>query len=967
MMRKFLNVLLALAVFASIAAPCAMAEDGDVFFKPGDEYKDVDFDNKNQKETVNFVQSSGLVSYSDVSDEDMEKVGILGALKVMEAYEGSEFKPNVYVSRAEYVEALMKLFKLDYEHEPGVNGKFYDVDKDSKYYNLVYNAYESDIACGYKNNNFYPEQVLTYEEAKIFAVKALGYGGIAEHFGDNYSKIFTDLKLNKNLSIKNAGALTRIDIAGILYNVLNTQMLDMAYFNNDGTYTTKKGDTPLYKVHNAVKGEGIITANRVTGYDGNGTGRNTVIINGIRYDCPDGLINSYIGYNTVFWYDDDSNDILFIFKKKDTNEIIAKDKDIVSFDIRSRTMVYYDGKRNKTVHFYENAPVFYNGVLLAGNYGADLFNIKAGSIRMISNAGSRDEFDSVFIESYDNYYVTSSSIDKNLARIFVDFDDGMLQFDLTDAFVEIYDSDGSYFEVYKTTDSGEDVIDISAVSNGKIASIYADNQGWRRSSSGRRTLTTPKYVKIRLSDKTSEGKINSYNTEDGELDITSGEENITLPVSGSNYFDRNDSMPQTGKTGTFALDFMGEAVCIKTGKSDFKYGYIMKVYYNENDDKPERIRFFTTGGKTYTYGLAEDFRINGVRYKNGEKYRQVISEAAQMVNPGFECQQVMKYKLDTTDEENPIVSEIQLVTQSVGIAPGYDSTQLNRDCARGNYSVENDCEDRLKTSYEYAAYFKPSLTITVPMRETTDSSRFSAAQITSSPTFSADIYNVNDLVPELMVRFAESSAEEAIPTDERHAFPFMYDKSKVILNEDNEVRLEITVASGWEVRTLYSENLQLCDNLKKGDLAYFYQIDDLVTKCTPVVWTISGELAGKRVNAENLPNINSLNNLSLRTNGEQSYGSFGEVWSVNGSDFVVQYGPMQSNGKREKLITGRFSHKAWMHGGVILYQEEDDGIMIRQGTVADLRPANTWGDKASKIVWIPIHGAGRQYVIFNFR
>lgn len=962
-MRKILYMALVAIISVTAAAPCAMADD-DGFFKPGEEYKDVDFDIKDD-EPITYVKTEGMVSYSDAAD--MEKAGILGALGIMGAYEDGMFKPNVYVSRADCVESLMKLFCLGYENEPASNGIFYDVDKNSEYYNLVYNAYDAGIVSGYSNNNFCPERVLSYPEAQMFAVKALGYGSLAENFGESYAKIFTDLKLNKGVSVKNAEALTRMELAGILYNVLNTPIMNMAHFNNNGTYEMKKDETPLYKLHNVLKSEGIITANRVTGYDGIGTGRNEVVINGHHYGIPSGLVNSYIGCNTLFWYDEDSDDILFIMKKKDINEITAHDRDIKSFDIRARKMVYDDGRKSRTVTFYENAPVFYNGVKLDGNYGLDLFDVKAGNIRMVSNSGNDAVFDAVFIESYDNYIISSSVTDKNTVRIFTDYDEGMLQFDPNETFVEIYDADGSYCEVYKTTDSGEEVTDISAVSKGKTASVYADNEGWHKKPSGRRGLTSPKYLKIVLSDKTVQGTVKSYNEEDGEIEISGEENNGIFPVSGSNYFKNNDSIPQAGKSGVLLIDAEGGAVCIQTGKSTLKYGYIMKVYYDENDDMPEKMRFFTTGGKTLTYDIADNFKINGIRYKNGEKYRTAIEDSAKMINPGFTCQQVMKYMLDETDEENTKITEIQLVTQPIGIKGGYDKTQLNRDSDRAEYYVENDTENRLKTSYEYAAYFKPTLTITVPQEESNDSGRFSAAQISNSNgNFSADLYDVTDLVPSLMVRYANASAKEGVATYGSHVYPLMYIKSQAMIDDDGQPCLQISAASGWEILTLYSDNTEMCKGLKKGDLAYFYQFDGRVTDYTPVVWTTSGELAGERVNYKNLPNIADMDNLSLGTTGNFSYKAFGEVLSVKGSDFVVQYGPKQSDGRRSKLITSRFSHQQWMHGGVILYQEEDDGITIRQGTVNDLRPANTWGDKASKVLWVPIHGAGRQYIIFNF-
>lgn len=112
--------------------------------------------------------------YSDISD--YAAVGILGALGIMGAADGSQFKPNVYVSRTHFVEGVLKLLSIDYSDASNLgDGEFYDVGKDSEYYNIVYNALAADIISGYGNNSFRPESVMSYAEAQICLVRALGY------------------------------------------------------------------------------------------------------------------------------------------------------------------------------------------------------------------------------------------------------------------------------------------------------------------------------------------------------------------------------------------------------------------------------------------------------------------------------------------------------------------------------------------------------------------------------------------------------------------------------------------------------------------------------------------------------------------------------------------------------------------------------------------------------------------------
>lgn len=959
-MKKFLVLILTLCMLLGLAAPAALADDagGIEFFQPGMEYPTGE--EEEPEETVNYIQSAGMVSYADVTD--MEKIGILGALDILGAYTDNLFKPNVYVSRAEYVEALLKLFAIDYNGSPAVSGKFYDVDENSPYYSVVYTAYAAGIASGYTNNTFCPEQVLSYAEAQIFAVKALGYNDVVAYYG-SYPGMFSSLQLDKGLSVKNLQALTRMEMATILYNILNTESMQLTKFNAEGNPVIEKGDTPLFEHHNVAFASGIVTANRITGFDGNGTNGKSIVINGNSYTFADNIVNNYLGCQVKYYYEIDEEEIVFLYKDKKMTEIQISDRDLNKFDFTNRKISYYTGSRDKTVSYKDGAPIFYNGVLLAGNYSLDLFDIHSGSVRLIAFNGD-STYDVVFIEDYDNYVVNSVKTNGDTVQLFFSYDEGMMEIDARETYVEVYAPGGGYFDIYKTTDTGAEKIDVSAIKSGMVASIQADNEGWTQNGSQNRAIKNPKYIKITLSDSVIEGTINSKDMEELELDITAETEKQTLDIAGDNYFEHADSTITLGETVEILLDAAGGAVCLNKGKSEFKYGYIIRTYFNDEDEMLERIKFLTTGSKTVTYAVEKPLRINRTRPKEGAKQKELLTEAASMINPGFEYSQIFKYKTNG-DEENPVITEIQLVTASTGVAAGYDSNWLQRDAARGTYSVTPDTKQRIRLTKDiYAAYFKPTYVFNVPKEETTDETKYNAKQITDAPSFEADAFDVVNLTPTVLVRYANVSSEEGVKT-QSWTYPLMFDEANPTVNADGEDVLEIKAAGGWEVLTLYSEDMYVCDGLERGDLAYFYEQNDKVIRYEPVVWSMEGDLSGKTVNIRNLPEITSLDNTELSTSGEFSYEYFAEVLSVSGSDFVTQYGPKTKTGEREQKLTGCFMHEAWMHGGVILYQEDGRNVLIRQGTVSDLRPAEIYGNKASRVLCVPIHGAGRQYIIFN--
>ncbi len=973
-MKKLIALLLAICMLSvPISVPVAAADDDEpMFFQPGMEYPT---ETEEEEIVVNYVQSDGMVSYGDMSD--MSKVGILGELGILGAYgDDGLFKPNVYVSRIEFLEALLKLFQIDYSAEPNVSGKFYDIDKDSPYYNIVYNAYQAGIATGYSDNNFHPEQVLSYSEAQILAVKALGYEGIAP-YNYNYAAAFTGLKLNKGVDVKNAEALTRLNIAEILYNILQTETFQYAGVNEHGIATMGTSKTPLYEKFGVIKATGVVSANRVTGLDGKGTGRKAVIIDGRTYTFEDNIVNSYIGCLVDYYYYEEDDEIVFVHKNKRVEEQEIKDKDILNLNYTNRTISYKDGSRKKTEDF-RNAKIFYNGVLLAGNYSLDLFNITSGGVRLLKNNGS--DVDIIFIESYDNYQISSVMSMNDTLTLTFGLDEKIMEINVQDTYVEVFGTNGAYYEINKTTEDGLEQIDTDVFSKNLIASVYVDNEGWLSNPTGRRIINKPKYIKIKLSDATVAGKVIDHNIDEEFIELEmipedeeAASENQIVYLSGSNYFSHPESQIALNKEAEFYLDASGYAVCLRQDSGEMKYGYLVRTWFNSEDEMLESIKVLTTAGRVTRYTVEKPLRINNVRIKTGEKQKLALTNAAQMVNPSFQYSQVIKYKLDETDEENPIITEIQTVTASEGVASGYDGNWLQRYCPRGTYYVETDTEARLKTSYKYAAFFKPKYVFTVPSVETPrDDTKYSAAQISASSNFEADAYDVSNLTPQLLVRYSDAgSAAQMVYTYGAHAYPLMFDEANPVLNDDNEILLEITVASGFEIMKLYSDDLNICDGLNQGDLINMKEFNGKIIEIIPVKWT-NGDFAGQKVTPQTLPDVSSLSNNALTTTdataGIESkiYELFGQIKSIDGSDFVIQYGPKQSDGSRQELLTGRFSHKQWMHGGVLLYDENDGELLIRQGTINDLRPADSYGDKASLVLVIPIHGAGRQYVIYNF-
>lgn len=106
-MKKIIAVLLSASMLLTgLAFNISAEKEGeDVAFTPGQEYSG---DAYAPTEEIKYSENTDTISYSDVSDYSV--VGILGALNIMKATDGSRFKPKAFVSRGEFVEGVLKTF-----------------------------------------------------------------------------------------------------------------------------------------------------------------------------------------------------------------------------------------------------------------------------------------------------------------------------------------------------------------------------------------------------------------------------------------------------------------------------------------------------------------------------------------------------------------------------------------------------------------------------------------------------------------------------------------------------------------------------------------------------------------------------------------------------------------------------------------------------------------------------------------
>lgn len=197
-----------------------------------------------------FVSVFAASSYSDLTGENAKYASAVAALSelkvgewsVINGYTDGTFQPQKEVTRAELAKMLVVCLGLGEEVE-ALAGKTVFSDVPSSYWGAgwVNAAAQSKIIVGYPDGEFKPEKTVSYAEAFTMALRALGYGNVADFEGTwptAYMQKAVELRLNKDMdAYKTDAAALRGNIAIMLWNMLRTPMWRV-YEESEGTGMT---------------------------------------------------------------------------------------------------------------------------------------------------------------------------------------------------------------------------------------------------------------------------------------------------------------------------------------------------------------------------------------------------------------------------------------------------------------------------------------------------------------------------------------------------------------------------------------------------------------------------------------------------------------------------------------------------------------------------------------------------------
>lgn len=552
--------------------------------------------------------------YTDVDSGILdEATDFLNHFGIMKGYDDDEFKPNEKITRAEFAVCIARMLNLEEQAE---NDKFYylDVPTDHWAAGSIAQLSQRGIISGYGNGYFGVNDPVRLNEAYKVAVSLIGYNIVADAKGgypNGYVQAAHEARIDKN--VISSEFITRGNMAILLFNTLNAEMMSVDFSGNNKTTMSKGGGTLLHLYHSISSVDG--TVYQVPGssiYSSKSFSDKRVMIEDEAYEVSDELHpDSFLlgKYVTAYFIDDrDENTLVYYYIHENATEDITIKSDDID-NVSNGVFSYYEKNKMKKITIPSDVKVIYNGVALE-SFSEDVFSIENGFIRFMKMKGS-SKYDLVFIDETET--VVISTIDTMNEIIYNKLGDSI-------------EYGNKYDKIVFENEQGEEI---------KIEDL-AVNDVLSVKRSGTNLLTAI------LCKKSVSGAIQSLSTDANNhlcVDIDGIKYNIV-----KNYEKQFSDSVKLSDIVDAKLDIYGRIAWAEYKNADgIMIGYMTKIRYVEEDEKAY-CKIFTQSGELNTYSLKAKVKIDGTNFKNHEIAVNTLN-ALHNTAP-----QIIAYKLNEANE-----------------------------------------------------------------------------------------------------------------------------------------------------------------------------------------------------------------------------------------------------------------------------------------------------------------------------
>ncbi len=607
------------------------------------------------------------------SKEYDKEISILEKLNITDHIAGREYTDKI--TKIEFLEMVLKGSMVAPEY--GDRALFYDVDHRTEGGAYVNSAYKLGIVSGMGAGIFGAAGEVTYGEALSILFNAANFKKLCNEMGGypaGYRMLASKLGILKNKTFSDY--INFGEACEILFNGMCLELQEDYFINGRYDFSKRTDNCMLTNYFGVHLEEGILTRNRFYAIPaGDGTEKDTVVINGVSLEIGSTAISDYVGHDADVYYkeDGDVREVIW-FSVNDSDDTIKSDSnDVVRLEPGSFT-VEDGGNTDRTYSLSPSAVTIENNSVykMTGSYSIP----NTAEFEFIDN-NSDGMYDVVKINKYDFFVV--SSVDADNMTLFCTAGSSK-KIDLQD------------YDRYAVKDSAGADIDFSSLKKDDVLAVrYAEDK---------------RNIDIFLCSKTDEELIKSIGRKDGRKCLTA--------QSGKTYFVSKDfglicsDSITVGSGFVFALNPLGEIVYVcEKGTDGLSYGYLMKIQSKQEKTFSETIKMkmLTEDSKVVDFYTSDEVKYNGDKV------------SAVNLHTVLTPKQLIRFKKD----ENGFIKEILSAADGgdkefrkiATAGSGYDSRYYTTTNTIGGrfivdgetkvFIVDDDAEDEKKYSVAKAA------------------------------------------------------------------------------------------------------------------------------------------------------------------------------------------------------------------------------------------------------------------------
>lgn len=538
-----------------------------------------------QYETPKHFQAESPVYKS--GEQTDTAVNLLYRLGVLELYEDMSFRPENTVTRAEFVDMLLRVLRI--EPIEGESLRFVDVPSDHPYYKSVQTGYQLGLFIGTADRMFDPNRVVSYGEAVKMLVHALGCEQLAESKGGypfGYAIVAQERGIGLSGSVPFATLLSRGLTAELMYRAMQAPYLKLVGISGEGTiYNDDEEHTILSDVHDVYRVKGMMEANSDVALGSSLAPRDAVIVDGVVYEVNDREFSEPVGFEVELYYRRESGEVVYLETTPRNEVITVRAEDII--DVRVQNSIrfeYIDNDKNQTIELPLDTDVIKNRVRLSTNDMEAALDAENGTVTFV-DYNSDSDYDVVYVQAFDTVVVDQVGYQS------LKVTDLLTQREIT--------LEDAVCEVQRNGKSAG----LNSLQSGDVADVYEGQYNGK-----------PHYV-FQICDS-FEGVITSVSSES----VTVGDKEYRI----SDTFRRfSMNKLEFQQNMVFYVNGDGELAYADPRDSEKPmYAYLCAVDYERSIDQGVKLKLYSQLGEMLTVNLAECVVVDGSKLTRAEIYEK---------------------------------------------------------------------------------------------------------------------------------------------------------------------------------------------------------------------------------------------------------------------------------------------------------------------------------------------------------